>query len=116
MTKRKQTKKPTTHPQRSRKKKTATKKGTNPLYVVTKGGRVVEEAHGFVDALVKKMGLAPALNLLENLAKLALENIKTLSALEAFNKWYSQILEELQRRIAQIEAKTQKIFRKFKFI
>lgn len=48
----------------------------NPLYVVkdTKRGSVVEEASGLIDLIVKKFGLAPALDILgalfENLIKM----------------------------------------------
>ncbi len=42
----------------------------NPLYVVTDNGNVVEEASGMIDAIVKKLGLEPALEIFNSLLSL----------------------------------------------
>jgi hypothetical protein len=39
----------------------------NPLYVVTNDGKDVEQAEGFVDAIVKRFGLEPVMELLQSL-------------------------------------------------
>lgn len=39
----------------------------NPLYVVTNDGKDVEQAEGFVDALVKRFGLEPVMEILKSL-------------------------------------------------
>ncbi len=39
----------------------------NPLYVVTDNGNVVEEATGFMDAMIKKFGLEPVLEIVNTL-------------------------------------------------
>ena len=47
----------------------------NPLYVVTNNGSVVEQAEGFMDALIKKLGLGPALALFQSLVGLLSDQV-----------------------------------------
>lgn len=49
----------------------------NPLYVVSKKNKTVEEADGVLDLLVKKLGLEPVLEFLEMMIKVLLEQINS---------------------------------------
>lgn len=49
-------------------------KAKNPLYVVK--GKDVEEAESIVDLVIKKFNLAPMLQMLQNIFKMLLENVK----------------------------------------
>jgi hypothetical protein len=49
----------------------------NPLYVVKEEGNVVEEAFGFLDALIKKWDLEPMVELLKTIFLQILEMIKS---------------------------------------
>ncbi len=51
-------------------------KGPNPLFVVTRKGKVVEEAQGYFDALVKRMGVGPLIEFFKQLIKIIIENFK----------------------------------------
>ncbi|MAE58543.1 MAG: hypothetical protein CME69_06655 [Halobacteriovorax sp.] len=47
----------------------------NPLYVVTNDGNVVEQAEGFMDAVIKKLGLQPAIELFNSLVGLLSDQV-----------------------------------------
>ncbi len=53
-------------------------KNKNPLYVVKENH--VEEANNFIDLLMKKFNIAPVIEILSNILKFLLENVKTYSA------------------------------------
>jgi hypothetical protein len=60
----------------------------NPLYMVN--GNNVEAVNGWMELLVKKLGLEPLMNLL----KMLLEQVKSYQMLEQVNKVLSQLIEQ----------------------
>lgn len=78
------------------------KKNPNPLYVVK--GDQVEEADGFIDMLLKKFNLGPALDIINALFKVIFDNIKTYAGLVAVMELLDLFMERL------------KLFRQFSII
>lgn len=74
----------------------------NPLYVVTNQGKVVEQATGPLDALIKRFGLGPAVTIFNQLLEILMAQVNSFPALAAFNKW-------LQETIRSLEAMTKRL-------
>ena len=71
----------------------------NPLFVVTKKGKIVEQADNFIDALIKKIGLTPAIEVIKNLIQMALETTKgyvSIVLVDQILALWSQILMAVQ--------------------
>src|SRR3989344_6781927 len=89
------------HIRKPRKRKTHGKE-KNPLFVVTKRGKVVEQADHFIDALVKKAGLEPVVKLVNHLLQMVVDQFKGAMAIEMLKVLLDQIVEILK----QIDFKT----------
>jgi hypothetical protein len=81
-------------PKTQTKKKASRRK--NPLYVVTNQGKVVEQATGPFDAMIKRFGLEPALKIINNLMEMLLAQVNSFPALVAFNNWLEQTIKSLE--------------------
>jgi hypothetical protein len=74
----------------TRPKTNTNKKKTNPLYVVTNEGSVVEEAHGFIDAWIKRLNLGPVIGLLETIMRELLSLVTNFQMLSLVKEWFDQ--------------------------
>ncbi len=70
------------------------KKNKNPLYVVS--GQDVEQADGFVDFLVKKLNLEPAINFLNMIFELLLSQVSTYSAFIAVKNFIDLVMKRIE--------------------
>ena len=78
------------------KTKAKRKNKTNPLYVVTNKGQDVEQANNVIDLWVKKLGLAPVLELLDFL-------LKSLTSLVSNYAMFVTVKEILDGYLEQIQ-------------
>ncbi len=70
------------------------KKNQNPLYVVK--GDQVEAAENFLDLIIKKFNLAPIIDILTNILKMLLENVKTYSAFVVAKEFLDFLVSKLE--------------------
>lgn len=87
-------------------------KKKNPLFVVTNNGQDVEEASGLFDAFIKKFGLAPVLEFLENIFQMILAQVSSYPMLVAFQKFLDEFIIRLEQLIKVVDPVT--AFRLFK--
>lgn len=74
-------------------------KQKNPLYVVK--GKDVEQASSFLDLVIKKLNLAPLIQIFENILKLLWAQAQSFALVVAVKK----ILEDLIHRIQELGKK-----------
>lgn len=75
-------------------------KNKNPLYVVK--GKEVQEASSLLDLVLKKFNLEPVVQILQNIFKMLLEQVKNwpmLKAVEAFMQEMIQKIMSLGRNL-----------------
>lgn len=84
------------------KKKTRKKKTANPLYAVTDKGTTIEEASSLMDYVIKKFGLKPYLEMLENLLMILLNQVKTYAIFLALKKMIDEMIEKLVQLLNQV--------------
>ncbi len=70
------------------------KKNQNPLYVVK--GDQVEAAENFLDLIIKKFNLAPIIEILTNILKMLLDNVKTYSAFVVAKEFLDFLVSKLE--------------------
>jgi hypothetical protein len=70
------------------------KKNKNPLYVVS--GQEVEEAHGLVDFLVKKLNLKPAIEFLNMIFELLLSQVSSYPTFIAVKEFIDLIMKRIE--------------------
>jgi hypothetical protein len=68
-------------------------KNKNPLYVVK--GKTVFEASGMLDLIVKKLNLAPVIELLSKIFNMLLEQVKDYPTLVVIKKLIDTLLEKI---------------------
>ena len=73
------------------------KKKSNPLFVVKEG--TVEEAKNPFDFLIKKMGLGPVLDFLENMINILYSEVKDYVTLANMNKIFQDIIMKLEEYV-----------------
>ena len=83
-----------------RNKKTAS---SNPLFVVTNQGKDIEQAEGFIDALIKKYGLKPMLELFNSLIVLITENLKGHTAVLILSGLIDDFVDALESLLKMID-------------
>lgn len=71
-----------------------TDKTKNPLYVVN--GKEVEEASGIIDFILKKFNLEPAINFLNMLIEMLLEQINSYPMLVAVKEFIDLIMKRIE--------------------
>lgn len=81
----------------------------NPLYVVTQKGGVVEEATGYLDALIKKLGLTPLIELMQSLFQMLMENVTNYASLEVLTNLYNSVYEFVESLWQNISPKGQSV-------
>lgn len=65
-------------------------KSKNPLYVVK--GKDVQEASGVFDLVMKKFNLEPVVQMIQNLLKMILENIKSYPTFVAMKNFLDELV------------------------
>ncbi len=69
-------------------------KNKNPLYVVK--GKDVQEASSVIDLVIKKFNLEPAINILQNLFYLLLEQVENFATYKAVKSFIDDIIARIQ--------------------
>jgi len=77
-------------------------KRKNPLYVVTQKGKVVEEAKGHIDALIKSMGLAPIISFLEEMFQILVSKVTSYSMFILLKEFIDDLVERLEKAINRL--------------
>jgi len=80
-------------------------KDSNPLFVVTKKGEVVEEAKNLWDAFLKKYQLTPYFEMFEDMMNSFFKEIKNYAVLKAALEYFDYLLEEFKALLAKWEKK-----------
>ena len=75
----------------------------NPLFVVTNKGKDVEDVQGIFDALVKKLGLEPALKMLQGLLDFMAQEVQNYATLKAVNDLLTWLMAELKKVVEKID-------------
>lgn len=75
----------------------------NPLFVVTNNGQDVEQAYGFLDAMVKKLGLEPVMEFLQMIFNILMEQVGGLVALELFRGIFDEVVDNLEKILKIID-------------
>lgn len=75
----------------------------NPLFVVTNNGQDVEEAIGFVDAMIKKFGLEPIFEFMNTVLQMIMEQVGGLVALELARGFLDEMIDILERLLKLVD-------------
>lgn len=70
-------------------------KKNNPLYHISKDGKDVEHVSGVVELLVKKLGLDPVVEMLEDMFKFLMEQINSYAMFSAVKDIFDELLGKL---------------------
>lgn len=70
-------------------------KKSNPLYHVSKDGKDVESVDGVIELLIKKLGLAPAITVLEDIFNFLLEQVSSYAMFSVVKDLIDEIVEKL---------------------
>lgn len=65
-------------------------KTKNPLYVVK--GKEVEEATGLMDLVIKKFNLEPVIQIIQNILKMLMEQVKTWESFIAVKNFVDEMI------------------------
>ncbi|MFZ4714330.1 MAG: hypothetical protein ACOYL6_11475 [Bacteriovoracaceae bacterium] len=82
-------------------------KKKNPLYVVTNKGKDVEQASNLIDGIIKKLNLAPVIEILKVFLKMLSENVKSYAMFVEVKKVFDQYLAMLAPLFAMFSKTTQ---------
>lgn len=74
----------------------AAKRKKNPLYVVTNDGQTVEKADNMFDAWVKKMGLQPLVDLINEMIQFLLSQVTNYAFFMVFKDFVDDLVEKLE--------------------
>lgn len=69
-------------------------KNKNPLYVVK--GKDVLEASSILDMVIKKFNLAPAIQLMQNIFHMLLEQVENFAMFKVIKEFLDQMLQKFQ--------------------
>ncbi len=75
----------------------------NPLFVVSNKGMDVEEATGLFDALVKRFGLGPWVELLNSYIETFLMMASNYGAFVALKKYIDQVVDLIEELIKKVD-------------
>lgn len=77
--------------------------GVNPLFVVTNKGKDIEQAEGFIDALIKKYGLKPIIELFNSLFVLISEKLKGHTAVVILSGLVDDFVDSLESLLKMVD-------------
>ena len=77
-------------------------KKKNPLYVVTNQGKDVQPAAGFLDMIIKKLGLEGALELLEALLSSLLEMVTSYAMFVSIKNFVDYFIHQVELVLARL--------------
>ena len=75
----------------------------NPLFIVKKDGKTVEEADNLFDALIKKLGFEEVIEFFLNMIKLLLDQVTNYSSLQVVKTLLDQFINSLEMFIKAID-------------
>ncbi|GEM_PF-1299086 len=75
----------------------------NPLFVVTNNGQDVESAESFIDALVKKFGLAPIIEFMNTIIQMIMEQVGGMVALELIRGFLDEMVDALEKLLKLVD-------------
>ncbi|MCP4914740.1 MAG: hypothetical protein GY909_16605 [Oligoflexia bacterium] len=78
-------------------------KKTNPLFVVTNNGQDVEEAAGMFDALIKKLGLEPVLEVFQQILEMLLSQVQSYAAFEMAKQFVDEFVDQLEKVLKMVD-------------
>ena len=78
-------------------------KAKNPLFVVTNHGQDVEQAEGLFDAMIKKLGLEPLLEIFDEILEQLISACGNYGMIQVLSEWLEQVTEFLERAIKLID-------------
>lgn len=80
--------------------KKKTRKAQNPLYVVK--GKDVELAKGWIDLVIKKLNLAPVLEVIQALLKAMLEQVNNYAVFKVVKEKFDELVNRVAALFAQL--------------
>ena len=80
-------------------------KRKNPLYVVSQKGNVVEEASGSLDFIVKRLGLAPLINMIKSLFEKLVSMVQNYATLIGVREIIDNISENIEVLVNQLKSR-----------
>ena len=78
-------------------------KAKNPLFVVTNDGQDVEQADGIFDAIIKKLGLEPLIEILNDTLEQMIASCSSYAMIEVLSNLLEDITESLEKLIKMID-------------
>jgi predicted NBD/HSP70 family sugar kinase len=78
-------------------------KAKNPLFVVTNNGQDVEQAEGLLDALVKRLGLEPVMEVLDEILEQLIAASSSYTMIQVLEEWVDQLVRILEKIIRMID-------------
>ncbi|WP_127716035.1 hypothetical protein [Halobacteriovorax sp. HLS] len=70
-------------------------KKSNPLYHVSNDGKDVESVDGVLELIIKKLGLTPALSVLEDIFSFLLEQVSSYAMFSVVKEIIDELVEKL---------------------
>jgi hypothetical protein len=83
--------------------KTKKRKTPNPLYVVSKNKKDVEEASNFLDLILKKTGIDKVIPVLETIISLILSQVETYPVFIEVKKMFDKLFEKFIEILFQVQ-------------
>lgn len=78
-------------------------KAKNPLFVVTNDGQDVEQASGAFDALIKKLGLEPLLEVFDEILEQLIAICSNYKMIEVLSEFLEEVVASLEKFIKLID-------------
>jgi phage-related protein len=76
----------------------------NPLYVVTNSGKDIEQASGLADLIIKKLGLGPVIDTLENILAWLWDQVKDYPTFVMVKGVIDSIVDSIQSLMSLVKA------------
>ena len=78
------------------------RKKNNPLYVVTNKGKDVEAAKSFFDAIIKRLGIGPIIEFLNEMFLMLLKQINSYAMLVAVKKEMDVLVRSMEELLKKL--------------
>lgn len=78
-------------------------KKKNPLYVVTNDGKDVEEAEGFIDALIKKFSLGPVIDFFNLIFQIIIDQVGGVVAMDLIKGIIDEFVDSLEKVLKMVD-------------
>lgn len=77
-------------------------KTSNPLYHVSNNGKDVESVNNVIELLVKKLGLDPIFEFLENILSILLEQVSSYAMFVVVKEYFDELIEKAFQVIEKV--------------